>query len=138
MEESSNGAENTMNKIKITSKEKEYEGSVEEKVVTPFGNSAHINVGRKHSGKFLPIIIPAKPEYAWVLPEADLKEAVKRCKELSNKNPNGREEHYELGIIDNIQEKRFSLEDLKRIIAILGQDFKNTPLVKRIKSAYNL
>ena len=125
-------------KIKITSKEKEYEGIVEEKVATPFGTSAHINIGKKHSGKVIPIIIPTNPEYAWVLPEADLKEAVKRCKELSNKNPNGREEHYELGIIDNIQEKRFSLEDLKRIIAILGQDFKNTPLVKRIKSAYNL
>lgn len=137
MEESSNGAENKM-KIKITSKEKEYEGAVEEKVATPFGTSAHINIGKKHSGKVIPIIIPAHPEYAWVLPEKDLKEAVKRCKELSNKNPNGREEHYELGIIDNIQEKRFSLEDLKRIIAILGQDFKNTPLVKRIKSAYNL
>ena len=125
-------------KIKITSKEKEYEGIVEEKVATPFGTSAHINIGKKHNGKVIPIIIPAHPEYAWVLPETDLKEAVKRCKELSNKNPNGREEHYELGIIDNIQEKRFSLEDLKRIIAILGQDFKNTPLVKRIKSAYNL
>jgi len=125
-------------KIKITSKEKDFEGIVEEKVATPFGTSAHINIGKKHSGKYLPVIIPAKPEYAWVLPEADLKEAVKRCKELSNKNPNGREEHYELGIIDNIQEKIFSLEDLKRIIAILGQDFKNTPLVKRIKSAYNL
>ena len=138
MEESSNGAENTMNKIKITSKEKEYEGSVEEKVVTPFGNSAHINVGRKHSGKVIPIIIPAKPEYAWVLPEADLKEAVKRCKEMLKKSGESRFNFNKAEAIDNIQEKRFSLEDITWIVSLLCDDLKNISLAKKIKSAYNL
>jgi len=34
-------------KIKVTKEIKEYDGAVEEKTVTPFGNSAHINIGNK-------------------------------------------------------------------------------------------
>jgi len=137
MEESSNGAENTMNKIKITSKEKEFEGIVEEKVVTPFGNSAHINVGRKHSGKYLPVIIPAKPEYAWVLSEADLNLAIRECKEAL-KNDDSKLKHYKLEAVKNTQSKRFSLADLEQVMSILSGHSKNIPLVRRIRKAYNL
>ena len=135
MEESSNEAKNKV-KIKITSKEKEYEGIVEEKVATPFGTSAHINIGKKHSGKVIPIIIPAHPEYAWVLPERDLTLTIQGCKEAL-KNEDSRLKHYKLEAVKNIQCKRFSLEDLEQILDILGWHSKNISLIKKIKSAYN-
>jgi putative transposon-encoded protein len=136
VEESCNEATNTM-KVKITSKEKEYEGIVEEKVVTPFGNSAHINVGRKHSGKYLPIIIPANPEYAWVLPERDLTLTIQECKEAL-KNEDSKLKHYKLEAVKNIQCKRFSLADLELVLKILDENLKNKPQIKKIKTAYNL
>ena len=120
-------------KIKIISKEKEYEGSVEEKVATPFGNSAHINVGRKHSGKYLSVIIPSKPEYSWVLSEADLSLVVKECREIL-KNDNGELKHYKQEALKNVQSKRFSLNDLEWVLKIL----KNKPLIKKIKFVYSL
>lgn len=135
MEESSNGAKNKV-KIKITSKEKEYEGIVEEKVATPFGTSAHINIGKKHSGKVIPIIIPAHPEYAWVLPERDLTLTIQGCKEAL-KNDDSKLKHYKLEAVKNVQSKRFSLADLEQVVSILCSHSKNIPLARRIKSAYN-
>ena len=123
-------------KIKITTKEKEFEGVVEEKVATLFGTSAHINVGKKHTGKIIPIIIPAKPEYSWVLTKEDLKLVVHRCKEIVKKD-DSRTRHYKVNAIDNIQAKRFSMEDLIWVVTILGQDLRNAPLIKKINSTYS-
>lgn len=127
-------------KIKITSKEKEFEGAVEEKVVTPFGNSAHINVGKKHSGKYLPIVFPTKTDYAWVVfPLSSLGQIVEECQEVL-KDEDGRLKHHDLEAVKNIQSKRFSLEDLQTVVEILNRNPKpsNRALIKKIKSAYNL
>jgi putative transposon-encoded protein len=125
-------------KIKILSKEKEFEGAVEEKVVTPFGNSAHINVGKKHSGKYLPVVFPTKTDYAWVVfPEASLSQVVKECQEIL-KNEDSRLKHDELGAVKNIQSKRFSLADIELVVEILKKNPKNNHWVKKIKSTYNL
>lgn len=125
-----------MNKIKITSKEKEFEGIVEEKVATPFGTSAHINIGKKHSGKVIPVIIPANPEYAWVLPEKDLTSTIQGCQEAL-KNDDSKLKHYKLEAVKNIQCKRFSLADLGQVLDILSGHSKNFPLVRKIKRVYN-
>ena len=127
-----------MSKIKIVSKEKEYEGTVEEKVATQFGCSAHLSVSKKHSGKVIPIIIPAHPEYAWILSEKDLKQVIDACKIILQSSTETKVTFFKNEAIKNIQEKRFSLENLKWIIAILEQEPKNASLVKKINSAYGL
>ena len=127
-----------MSKIKITSKEKEFEGTVEEKVATQFGCSAHLSVSKKHSGKVIPIIIPAHPEYAWILSEKDLKQVIDACKIILQSSTETKVTFFKNEAIKNIQEKRFSLENLKWIIAILEQEPKNASLVKKINSAYGL
>ena len=127
-----------MSKIKIVSKEKEFEGTVEEKVATQFGCSAHISVSKKHSGKVIPIIIPAHPEYAWILSEKDLKQVIDACKIILQSSTETKVTFFKNEAIKNIQEKRFSLENLKWIIAILEQEPKNASLVKKINSAYGL
>lgn len=126
-----------MPKIKITKEIKEYEGTIEEKVVTPFGNSAHINVGKKHTGKILPIIIQSDPEYKWILSDIDLKEVVKECKRLL-KNEKGRFKFYKVSALKNIQSGKFNMGDLVWVVSILEKSSKNILLVKRIKSTYNL
>jgi len=138
MEGSSNGAENTMSKIKIVSKEKEFEGTVEEKVATQFGCSAHISVSKKHSGKVIPIIIPAHPEYAWILSEKDLKQVIDACKDVLQSQTETKLTFFKNETIKNIQEKRFSLDELIKIIGILEQKYQYQKLAKKIKLVYGL
>jgi len=123
-------------KIKITKEIKEYEGEVIEKVVTPFGNSAHINVGKKNTGKIMPLINLTNPEYKWVLSSTDLKKVVQECKRLLKKDTS-KLKHYKEGAVKNIQD-RFMLEDLRKVIDILNEDSANNSLIKSIKSTYEL
>lgn len=125
-----------MSKIKITKEIKEYEGNVEEKVATPFGTSAHINVGKKHTGKIMPLISPSNPEYKWVLSKDDLKKVVKECKRILDKEV-GKLKHYKEQAVKNIQNK-FLLSDLAKVVEILNKDKKNSSLVKKIKKTYTL
>jgi putative transposon-encoded protein len=123
-------------KIKITTKEKEFEGEVIERTVSPSGNSAHIPFARKHIGKNVNVIVPSDASYSWVLTREDLKLVVHRCKEIVKKD-DSRTRHYKVNAIDNIQAKRFSMEDLIWVVTILGQDLRNAPLIKKINSTYS-
>ena len=123
-------------KIKVTKEIQEYNGTVEEKVATPFGTSAHINVGKKHTGKIMGVISPSNPQYKWVLPSEDLKQVVKECTKII-KAENGKFEHYREQLVKNIQDK-FSIGDLAKVVDILKKDKKNASLVKKIKQTYGL
>ena len=123
-------------KIKITKEIKEYQGTVTEKVVTPFGNSAHINVGKKNTGKIMPLINLTTPEYKWVLSSKDLKKVTQECKRLL-KSDTSKLKHYKKGAVENLQD-RFMLEDLRKVLDILKEDKANNQLIKSIKSTYNL
>jgi len=125
-----------MAKIKITKEIKEYDGIVEEKVATPFGNSAHINVGKKHTGKIMPIINLTNPEYKWVLSMDDFKKTVKGCNEIL-KEENGKLKHYKEEAVKNLQ-FRFTLGDLAKVIDILKKNKANNSLIKTIKNTYGL
>lgn len=125
-----------MTKIKITKDIKEYEGNVEDRVATPFGNSAHINVGKKHTGKILSVIAPTNPKYKWVLPKSDLNRVVKKCGKILEKD-NGKLKHYKKELVKNLQDS-FSIGDLYKVIDILKKDKKNISLVKTIKTTYGL
>lgn len=123
-------------KIKVTKEVKEYQGTITEKVATPFGNSAHINVGKKHTGKIIPIIDLTNPEYKWVLSSEDLKKVVQECKRLL-KSDTSKLRHYKEGAVKNLQD-RFVLEDLKKVLDILKKNKANSSLIKSIKSTYGL
>ena len=123
-------------KIKITKEIKEYEGTVAEKVATPFGNSAHINVGKKHTGKVMSVIDPSNPKYKWVLPSKDLKKVTQECRRLL-KSDTGKFGHLKEGSVKNLQD-RFTLKDLSKVIDILKRNKVNNPLIKTIKSTYGL
>lgn len=127
-------------KIKVISKEKEYEGIVEEKVVTPFGTSGHINVGKKHTGKIMPVINLTNPEYKWVLSKEDLKNTIDACIDiLKNKNLviDSKLIHYQSAIIQKLKD-RFLIEDLSKVIEILKENSGNEYLIKRIKETYSI
>ena len=123
-------------KIKVTKELQEYEGTVEEKVATPFGTSAHINVGKKHTGKVMAMISPSNPQYKWVLPNEDLKQVVTNCKKILAKE-GGRLKVYKEEMVENIQGK-FAIEDLAKVLDILKKDKENISLIKKIKQTYNL
>lgn len=123
-------------KIKVTKEIKEYEGIFEEKVVTPFGTSAHIVVSKKHTGKILPLINPTECEYKWILSTEELKKVTEECKRLLKKE-DGKLTHYKKNSIESIQ-NRFHIEDLTRVIDILKQDKGNIPLINKIRKTYNL
>jgi putative transposon-encoded protein len=125
-----------MPKIKVTKEIKEYEGNVEEKVATPFGTSAHINVGKKHTGKIMPLITPTNPEYNWVLPSTDLTKVERECNKILSKET-GRLVHLKKQAVKKLAD-RFFIEDLAKVIKILSKDKKNASLIKKIKQTYSL
>jgi putative transposon-encoded protein len=123
-------------KIKITKEIKEYDGAVEEKVVTPFGNSAHINVGKKHTGKIMPVINLSNPEHKWVLSISHLKKVVTECKRLLEKDE-GKLKHHKEEAVKKLQ-FRFTMGDLSKVVDILKQNKANNSLIKTIKNTYGL
>lgn len=123
-------------KIKITNEVKEYEGTVTEKIVTPFGNSAHISVGKKHTGKIIPMVVPSNPKYKWVLPIMVLKKVETECNKILAKE-DGKMVHFQRQAVGNLADV-FSVEDLNKVIKILEQEKKNNSLIKHIKNTYEI
>lgn len=126
-----------MEKIKVTSKEKEFVGSITEGKVTPFGTSAHISFPKKHTGKIVNVITPANPDYVWVLSDIVKEKVVNACEKIITKE-DGRLEKHRLDILRNIQEPRFKLNDLIKVIEILKKSTKHKYLISKIKKVYNL
>ena len=126
-----------MAKIKITEKEIEIEGTVEEKKVTPFGTSAHIPVSKKHTGKYVNVVVPSKSKYFWLLTDVELKEVNIVVNKIIEKK-NGKLHHYRLGALQNINQTKFYLEDLQKVYELLKESKNHKHLVKKLKETYNL
>ena len=126
-----------MTKIKIIEKETEIEGTVEEKKVTPFGTSAHIPVSKKHSGKYVNVVVPTKSKYFWLLTDVELKEVNLVVNKIIEKK-DGKLHHYRLGALSNINQTKFYLEDLQKIYELLKESKNHKHLVNKLKKAYNL
>jgi len=127
-----------MTKIKITKEIKELDGTVIEKSVTPFGTSAHIAFGKQHTGKIVDVVIPTEPEYTWILSLADLNSIVNACNKVLDKQGENKLTFFRRENIKNIQSKRFSFEDLQKVLEILKEDKKNSVLAEKFKKSYNL
>lgn len=124
-------------KIKITKTEKEIEGTIEERKVTPFGTSGHIAVSKKHTGKYVDIVIPTEPNYFWILSDKELTEVVLVCKKLTKRN-NGKLAHYKLEAISSITKTKFHFKDIYTVHEILKESKTHTHIAKKIKQSYNL
>ena len=124
-------------KIKVTKEVKELQGSIIEKVATPFGNSAHINVGKKHTGKFLSIIEPENPEYAWVLSKEDLKKTIALCNKVLDTEDN-KLTQVKRNRVNDLKDRRFEVGSLYTVIGLLEKVKGENPLLKLIKKTYNL
>jgi len=126
----------SMTNIKITSKIEELEGEIINGKVTPFGTSAHIPFSKKHIGKKIKIIIPEEPNYIWILSDKDKQLALKSAEKYI-KEQNGKFEHHRLGVLDNIKENDFNIDDLLKLIRFLIES-GNQSIGLKIKKIYNL
>lgn len=129
-----------MTKIKVISKEREIEGTIISKNVTPFGTASHIILAKKEIGKVVDVVIPKKAKYIWTLTAEQLQGVVNICNKIIE-NHNSKKKVYEQEAIANIQEKKFDLENLDIILDILSKNNKSPQtdsLIKRIKEFYNL
>lgn len=124
-------------KIKIASKEREYDGSIVEKAVTPFGTSAHIPFSKEHTGKFVNVIVPTEPKYAWVLTAEEKKTIVRVCKALLSGRKETKEAFYYHEAVNNLSKNKIELDDLNKVYVLLEEGGKIV-LAKRMKNAYNL
>lgn len=124
-------------KLKITNQTKEVEGKIENKVVTPFGNSAHIPISRKHSGKILPVIFPEETIFSWILSNEDLEKIIKAYNKILDTEDN-RLKHHKRNAIKNLKSKRFSERDLHTVLTMLKKDSKNKSLIKKLNKFYSL
>lgn len=123
-------------KIKISNKVQELEGNVIEKVATPFGNSAHLNIGKLHTGEVMKVISENVPEYEWILSKTALAEVQKECGKILAKEE-GRLKHLKVQAVNNLS-KRFDLSELTKVTDILAKDKRNKSMIKTIKKTYNL
>jgi len=123
-------------KIKVTKEVQELEGIIEEKVATPFGTSAHINVGKAHTGKVTHLVIPNNPEYEWVLSKEDLKRTIDICNKVLNKQE-GQTIQLKRNMIKDLN-KRFTLQSLHLAVELLGEVKGASSLATKIKKTYKL
>ena len=82
------------------------------------------------------IINPTNPEYKWVLPEKDLKEVIKECNKVIERE-NGKLRPYREGVVERLQ-GRFTFGDLAKVIDLLKKNKENGDLIKKIKKTYTL
>ena len=122
-------------KIKIVKEEKIYNGTVINKVVTPFGNSGHLNIGKKYVGRIMKVIDLKNPQYKWILPTEDLQKVMKECKIILNKQ-DGKMKYHKERTVEKLKDI-FEIEDLYKVLEILKKDSKkNKELIKKIKKTY--
>lgn len=121
-----------MPKVKITKEIKELEGDVVEKVVTPFGTSAHIGFSKKHTGKYVDIVIPKEPSYSWILSKEELKTFTDGAKEIIE---DGKLRVHELDRVNRLKKLRFSLADLDYLCILLEEKNKCSVITKKIRKA---
>ena len=126
-----------MTKVKITTNEWELNGEVIEKPVTLFGTSGHIPFAKKHVGKVVSVVVPTDPEYVWILSEKDLKSIVSACNKILA-NRSGKLVFFQKECVNNLKGKKFSLDDLHKVLAILQSDGRYDKLAETLKSSYNL
>jgi putative transposon-encoded protein len=125
-----------MPRIKITEKETEIDGALFESSVKPFGTSAHIPFTKQQMGKKVKIIVPTETEYVWVFNSTFTKEVIKIATDYILQQ-NGKLEHYNKEIIENIKNENITQDDLIKFIQILI----NADAMKqaeRIKEMYQL
>jgi len=126
-----------MSKIKITSKEQIIEGNLIDNVVKPFGNSAHIPISKKHTGKKIGVVVPEEPFYAWVLNKEKGKRFLAKAKQL-NKRKGGKLEFHTRECIQRIEEGNFKIEDLEKIYELIAEAEPKNLIIKELKRVYNL
>ena len=130
--------------IKVTEKVHEFEGEVINGVVKSFGTSAHIPFSKKFMGRKVKIIVPAGNEgnndRVWVLTDKELEEFVGNCKKALKEQPESRLTFHKKGVIENIETKNFSENDLVKAIEILKQskNKKDIEISKKIEKVYGL
>ncbi len=126
-----------MKKIKITGKTLEIEGEVENKIVTPTGNSAHINIQKKHIGKNLKVIYPKNVKYSWIFSNEDLSNVVKICNDYLLNKVDQKMDFDKRGSVKNIQNNTFSLHDLYQVTEML-KEVGEKKILKKILKAYSI
>ncbi len=125
-------------KIKITEKQKEFEGVVIEGKVTPFGTSSHIPFRKEHTGKIVNVIVPGEPVYIWLISKIEKDKLLKTAKKIISKE-NGKLEHYRKLLIDDLEDgDRFSISSLIKVIRLLEEYKLEKLLIKKIKKIYNI
>lgn len=122
-------------KIKITKQEKEIEGTIEEGTVKPFGTSAHIPFKREHLGKAVPVIVPTKPEYIWLLKEFERKKLIDTAKKIIIEE-NGRLEYHRSKLLEDLSKDKFNLDSLIKVIALLEKKGKEKEIINKVKKLY--
>ncbi len=123
-------------KIKITKQEKEIEGTIKEGFVKPFGTSAHIPFNKEHIGKAVPVIIPTKSEYVWLLKEFERKKLIDVVKKIIIEE-DGKLEHYRLELLEDLSKDKFNLDSLIKVIDILEREGKEKEIIRKVKKLYN-
>ena len=121
--------------IKIIKQEKEIEGTLEEGSVKPIGTSAHIPFSKKHLGKIVPVIIPNKPKYFWLLKESEKKKIISEARKIIIEE-DGKLEHFRLGLLEDLEEDKFNLISLLKIISILESKNKEKDITTKIRKLY--
>lgn len=124
-------------KIKITKQEKEIEGSIEEGFVKPFGTSAHIPFSRKHLGKAIPIIIPTEPKYIWLLKESEKRRLINEAKKIIIEE-DGKLEFHRLKLLEDLEETRFDLLSLLKIVTLLENRGREKEITRKIRKLYGI
>lgn len=126
-----------MSKIRISKKEIEIEGEVQEGMVKPFGSAGHLVISKKHRGKYANVVLPDEARYGWLLSDKERKEISAVCSKIV-KQQGGKLERIKLQTIDNIKNVKFSWSDLIKVYDILKKSKKHKHLVAKLKESYNL
>jgi putative transposon-encoded protein len=125
-------------KIRVTDKVKEIEGQIIERVVTPFGTSAHIPFSKQHVGKIVSVIVPEESEYTWVLSKKELDEVIKASDKVLKSQKESRLTFFKRGCINHLKDKIFSYDDLIKVLGILEESKNYKVLAEKIRKTYSL
>jgi len=122
-------------KIKLTSKEKNINGTFKKKVVFPYGNSARIPEQKSNIGKKVYVIYPSKAYYSWVFSDDELKTLLKKAK-INIKNYETK--HYLIyeNAIKSLESNRFRLNDIRFVLDLIATESEMFKLHQKITKMY--